>query len=152
LINEVEVINENAFKEYAPKVGQALQAAGAKTLARGGTIEPLAGDPPKRAVVLMFESLEKAEAWRENWHLCERRLPRNEISLSRACRTEPPAWVQASVNQRVLWGYARMSVSRPKADLKMRLRCKIFLGCSIDNIPNATTHALIPLVVREVDR
>ncbi|WP_345946906.1 DUF1330 domain-containing protein [Bradyrhizobium sp. 197] len=51
------------LKEFAPVGGKALAAAGGKILARGGMTVSIEGEPPKgRALVAMFESLEKAQA------------------------------------------------------------------------------------------
>jgi uncharacterized protein (DUF1330 family) len=60
---EIDVANQDAYmKEFAPKAVKAIEAAGAKTLARGGQIAAIDGTPPKRVVVLAFDSLEQAQA------------------------------------------------------------------------------------------
>ena len=65
LVSEIEVIDEAAFKQYSPLAGKALNAAGAKYLARSSKVVPIGGEPPKRAVIVMFESMEQAQAWRD---------------------------------------------------------------------------------------
>jgi uncharacterized protein (DUF1330 family) len=64
LVSEIDVIDEVAFRQYSPLAGKALNDAGAKYLARGSTVVPINGEPPKRAVIVMFESMEQAQAWR----------------------------------------------------------------------------------------
>jgi uncharacterized protein (DUF1330 family) len=64
VITEVDVIDEAAFKEFSPKVGQTVQAAGGKYLTRGGKIIALEGQAPKRFVLSVFPSVEAAQAWR----------------------------------------------------------------------------------------
>lgn len=65
VITELEVINADAFKEYSPKVPATLQPFGGKYVARGGQIISSDLDAPKRVVIIAFESLEKALAWRD---------------------------------------------------------------------------------------
>jgi uncharacterized protein (DUF1330 family) len=65
VINEFEIIDEAAFKEFTPKVEESVRAAGGKFLTRGsGQIIPLDGQAPKRVNMQVYESLEKAQAWR----------------------------------------------------------------------------------------
>ena len=64
VMTEVEIIDEAAFKEFSPKVGQTVQAAGGKYLTRGGQIIALEGQAPKRFVLSIFPSVEAAQAWR----------------------------------------------------------------------------------------
>jgi uncharacterized protein (DUF1330 family) len=64
VITEVEIINQEVFKEFAPKVAELNRAAGAKYLARGEKIVALDGQPPKRVTITVFESVEKAQASR----------------------------------------------------------------------------------------
>jgi uncharacterized protein (DUF1330 family) len=64
VITEVDIINQEAFKEFAPKVAELNRAAGAKYLARGGNIVALDGQPPKRVTLTVFETVEKAQAAR----------------------------------------------------------------------------------------
>ncbi len=66
VVTEVDVIDETAFKEFSPKVGQTVQAAGGKYLTRGGQIIALEGQAPKRFVLSVFPSVEAARAWRNS--------------------------------------------------------------------------------------
>jgi len=64
IVAEIDVSNVEGYsKEFLPKAGPALQAAGAKFLVRGGKNEAIDGAPPaKRVIISQFESLEKAVA------------------------------------------------------------------------------------------
>jgi uncharacterized protein (DUF1330 family) len=63
VIAEIDVSNQEGYaKEYLPPASKALLDNGAHYLARGGKTVSIKGEPPKRIVVLSFESLEKAQA------------------------------------------------------------------------------------------
>ena len=65
VINEIEIIDEAAFKEFMPKVEESVKAAGGKILTRGsGQIIPLDGQAPKHVNMQVYESMEKAQASR----------------------------------------------------------------------------------------
>ena len=67
VITEVDIIDEAAFKEFSPKVPATMQPFGGKYLVRGGRVVALDGAAaPKRVVVSVFESVDKAEAWRNS--------------------------------------------------------------------------------------
>jgi uncharacterized protein (DUF1330 family) len=66
VITEVDILDQGAFEEFSPKVGQTVQASGGRYLARGGQIIALEGQAPKRLVLSTFESVEKAQAWRNS--------------------------------------------------------------------------------------
>ena len=68
LISDITVTDEGAYKEYADKIVPTYAQFGAKFLVRGGqTVAiPGAGEPSKRAVVVVFENLDKARAWSES--------------------------------------------------------------------------------------
>jgi uncharacterized protein (DUF1330 family) len=66
-IAEIDVTDLDAYrKEYAPKVQAITRAAGGRTLAAGpGTA--IEGEPPKkRVVVVVWDSMEKIQAWRNS--------------------------------------------------------------------------------------
>ncbi|AMN44192.1 DUF1330 domain-containing protein [Rhodoplanes sp. Z2-YC6860] len=72
LVTEISVSNPDAYgKEYAPKAQASIKAAGGKQIAIGGAggagaskVIAVEGDPPKRAVIQIWDSLEKMQAWR----------------------------------------------------------------------------------------
>jgi uncharacterized protein (DUF1330 family) len=61
VITEVEIINQEAFNEFAPKVAEVNKMAGGTYLARGGTIAAIDGQPPKRVTLQVYDSFEKAK-------------------------------------------------------------------------------------------
>jgi uncharacterized protein (DUF1330 family) len=62
VIAEIDVLNQEGYaKEYLPPSSRALLDNGARYLARGSKTVSIKGEPPKRIVVLTFESLEKAQ-------------------------------------------------------------------------------------------
>jgi|SRR5262245_26441774 len=63
VITEIEVTDAAAFAEYAPRVQPSFARFGGRYLARGGKTQALAGSDPKRVVVLVFDSMERALAW-----------------------------------------------------------------------------------------
>ena len=62
IIAEVEVKDVPAFQKYAAKVPETLAPFG-HDIVRGGKTESLEGEPPKRIVVIAFDSMDKARAW-----------------------------------------------------------------------------------------
>jgi uncharacterized protein (DUF1330 family) len=58
-----EVTDPDVFKTLLPKAGPANDAFGGKFIIRSENISALDGTPPKRFVVIAFDSVEKAKAW-----------------------------------------------------------------------------------------
>ena len=56
-----KIIDPEKLKIYGEGAGPAMNANGAKPLARGSNISRLEGIPPERAVILEFESVEAAQ-------------------------------------------------------------------------------------------
>ena len=54
------------YKLYQSKAGPLQSQYSARFIAQGGKVEAFAGEPPKRAVVAVFDSLEKAQALRDS--------------------------------------------------------------------------------------
>ena len=73
-VAEIDVTNPDAYsKEYAPKAQAIIKAAGGRQLAIGGAgganagkVTAFDGEAPKRAVVQVWDSMEKIQAWRAN--------------------------------------------------------------------------------------
>jgi|SRR5882757_1669999 len=63
VIAEIDVTDSEAFKEYAPRVQPSFAPFGGRYVVRGGKTESLAGEPPKRVVVLAFDTMERAQSW-----------------------------------------------------------------------------------------
>jgi len=67
VVTEIEVINQEAQNAYLPKVGEVIKSGGGTYLARGGKIVSLeGGEAPKRATIVVYDSLEKAQAARNS--------------------------------------------------------------------------------------
>lgn len=66
VVAEVDVINPEAFKEYAAKAPGTMAPFNGRYIIRGGKTVSLEGEPPKRFVVIAFDSMEKAQAWEDS--------------------------------------------------------------------------------------
>jgi uncharacterized protein (DUF1330 family) len=64
VVAEIDVMNPGPYdKEYVPPAAKAITDGGGKYLVRGGETAAFYGDPPKpRIAVMVFESMEKAQA------------------------------------------------------------------------------------------
>jgi len=58
-----EISNPDLFKTLLPKAEPAATAFGGKFIVRTENIVGLDGTPPKRFVVISFDSMDKAKAW-----------------------------------------------------------------------------------------
>ena len=58
-----EITDQKTFETLLPKAGPANDAFGGKFIIRTTNITGLDGTPPKRFVVIAFDSVEKAKAW-----------------------------------------------------------------------------------------
>ena len=66
LISDITVTDDAKFKAWGERIGPTFPKHGGKYLARGGQTLPVTGGGdymPKRAVVVMFESMDKAKEW-----------------------------------------------------------------------------------------
>ena len=65
IIVDIEVTDPVADEEYKRLASASIAAHGGRYLVRGGRSEVLDGDwTPRRLVVLEFDSMEQAKAWR----------------------------------------------------------------------------------------
>jgi uncharacterized protein (DUF1330 family) len=64
VIAEIDVMTPGPYdKEYVPPAAKAITDGGGKYLVRGGETAAIYGEPPKpRIAVMVFESMEKAQA------------------------------------------------------------------------------------------
>ena len=88
LVIEVDVTNPNLYKEYLDKNRPLTAQFGGRFIARGGKIDAFAGEPPKRAIIAVFESIEKAETFRDSTAYKELIPLRDKASKYRAYITE----------------------------------------------------------------
>ena len=67
-ITQIDVMDEAAYlKDYAPKARAAIKAAGGTFLVAGGKVTPIEGEVPKSRIVLIsWESVDKAQAYRDS--------------------------------------------------------------------------------------
>jgi uncharacterized protein (DUF1330 family) len=73
-VSEIDVTNADAYgKEYAPRMQALIKTHGGRQLAIGGTgganaktVTAFDGAAPKRAVVQVWDSMEKLQAWRND--------------------------------------------------------------------------------------
>ena len=67
-VTEIEILNPEAYsKDYVPKAGAAIKAAGGKFLVLGGKTTALDGEPPKsRIVIQQWDSIEQIKAYRDS--------------------------------------------------------------------------------------
>jgi len=67
VVAEIDVTNPEAYaKDYVPKAVAANKAAGVRYIALGGKITALEGEPPKRAVIQVWDSVEQAQKARSS--------------------------------------------------------------------------------------
>ena len=63
VVGEIDVMDDALYnKDYAPPAAKAVVDAGGTYLVRNGTSVSLFSVPPKRIVIIRFDSLQKAEA------------------------------------------------------------------------------------------
>jgi uncharacterized protein (DUF1330 family) len=63
IVDISEVTNPDGFKQLFPKAPPAVAAFNGQFVTRTEKITALDGTPPKRFVIIGFESVEKAKAW-----------------------------------------------------------------------------------------
>jgi uncharacterized protein (DUF1330 family) len=67
IISETEVLDATALAAYSPLIRAATDAAGGRRLSPpGGKIVAFVGEPPKRVGIQEWDSLEKAQAFRNS--------------------------------------------------------------------------------------
>lgn len=66
LIAEYEVTDAASFKKFGEASNPIVKAHGGQFVSRGNKVVPFAGEPPKSATVVMFESMAKAQAYSQS--------------------------------------------------------------------------------------
>jgi len=89
-ITEIEVLNQEPYlKDYAPKAQAAIKAAGGRFVAAGGKTTAIEGDPPKsRVVIIAWESVDKAQAYRDSAEFKELLPLREKLAKFRSFAVE----------------------------------------------------------------
>jgi uncharacterized protein (DUF1330 family) len=63
IVDITEVTDPEGFKKLIPIAGPAMEKSGGKYIVRTDKITSLDGTPPKRVVVIAFDSVDQAKAW-----------------------------------------------------------------------------------------
>jgi uncharacterized protein (DUF1330 family) len=63
---DVNVKDMDLYKQYAEKAMPLQLQYSARFIARGGKVDTFAGEAPKRAVIAVYDSLEKVQALRDS--------------------------------------------------------------------------------------
>jgi uncharacterized protein (DUF1330 family) len=89
-VTEIDVTNIDAYtKEYAPLAQASIKKSGGKLLAAGQKVTALEGTPPKpRVAIQQWDSLEKAQAWRNSADYKEARKIGDKYATFRAFAIE----------------------------------------------------------------
>ena len=83
IIVDIEVTDPVRYEEYKRLASASITAHGGRYLVRGGASEVLDGDwTPRRLVVLEFDSVEKAKAWRHSPEYAEAKKVRQHCARS----------------------------------------------------------------------
>jgi uncharacterized protein (DUF1330 family) len=89
-VTEVEILDTEAYlKDYVPKAGAAIRAAGGKFLALGGKTTAIEGEPPKsRITIQQWDSIEKIKAFRDSAAYKELQPLRDKLAKFRTYAVE----------------------------------------------------------------
>ncbi len=63
IVDISDVTDQKIYEQISPKSGPAVAAFGGKYVIRTGNMTAIDGAPPKRLIVIAFDSVEKAKAW-----------------------------------------------------------------------------------------
>jgi uncharacterized protein (DUF1330 family) len=68
LVTDITVTDDAKFKAWGERINPTFEKRGAKYLARGGQTMAVGGscngnELPKRAIIIVFDSLDKAKEW-----------------------------------------------------------------------------------------
>jgi uncharacterized protein (DUF1330 family) len=84
IVIEVDVTDADLYKQYQSKARPLQSQYSARFIAQGGKIDAYAGEPPKRAIIAVFDSIEKAQALRDSAEYNELIPLRDKASKYRA--------------------------------------------------------------------
>lgn len=83
IIVDIEVTDPVLYEDYKRLASAAIAAHGGRYLVKGGSSEVLDGDwTPRRLVVLEFDSVEQAKAWRNSPEYAEAKKVRERCARS----------------------------------------------------------------------
>jgi uncharacterized protein (DUF1330 family) len=89
-VAEIEVTNLDGYlKEFLPREQANIKTSGGRILATGTKVATIEGDPPKsRVVVLVWDSIEKFQTWRNSPESREIRAVGDKYAKFRAFTVE----------------------------------------------------------------
>lgn len=89
-VTEIDVMNQDAYlKDYVPRAQAAIKAAGGRFLAAGSKVTSIEGEPPKgRVAIIAWDSLDKAQAYRNSAAFKELVPLRDKLAKFRAFTVE----------------------------------------------------------------
>jgi uncharacterized protein (DUF1330 family) len=83
VIVDIEVTDPVRYEDYKRLASASIAAHGGRYLVRGGASEVLDGDwTPRRLVVLQFDSVEQAKAWRSSSEYAEAKRFRDGAAMA----------------------------------------------------------------------
>lgn len=88
LVWEAEVTDPAVYKTYVDRHTAIVEASGGRFLSRGANVTALDGAAPKRSGIIVFDSMEKALAYRNKADFKAIQLIRDKSSKYRAYLTE----------------------------------------------------------------
>jgi uncharacterized protein (DUF1330 family) len=81
IIVDIDVLDSVRYEDYKRLASAAIAAHGGRYVVRGGKSEVLDGDwQPRRLVVLEFDSMARAKAWRDSPEYAEAKKVRDECA------------------------------------------------------------------------
>ncbi len=81
IIVDIEVLDPVRYEDYKRLASAAIAAYGGRYLVRGVKSDVLDGEwQPRRLVVLQFDSIERARAWRDSPEYAEAKKVRDECA------------------------------------------------------------------------
>jgi uncharacterized protein (DUF1330 family) len=83
VIAEVEVTDPGTMQKYGDKVPETMAPFHHHFVVRGGKTQALEGEPPKRIIVIAFDSVEKAREWYDSPAYSEIKPIRQSAAKSR---------------------------------------------------------------------
>ena len=83
VIAEVEVTDPETYKAYQALTPGSIARHSGRFMVRGGATQSLEGAPPKRIVVVEFESMEAARRWYHSRDYGEARALREKAATTR---------------------------------------------------------------------
>ena len=63
VVDIAEITDEATFNTLLPKAGPAMKDSGGQFIIRTENFTPSSGTPPKRLIVIAFDSMDKLKAW-----------------------------------------------------------------------------------------